>query len=424
MKDKKFNQITGCSSADVTMTSGRIKYYLLRSYSLNQIKFLKIIILILFIGFVLLSNAAYAGYYDHYSPAIWGIRDFFVPEKPGFYYAIYNYYYTSDDFLDESGDSIDHFQLDTSRSRTRNQQRIISTPYGNVTIDASASANARLRANADIDLKFDNALIVPTAIYVSDWKILGASYAAYLAVPFAYVRLEADLDAQLKADLGIDSTISFKGPGGGFIERNFTVPRSFSRDFHKEVDDSQFNISDICIQPIWLGWNKKHFSASLAYALYAATGKFDSNDIDNTGMGFWTNQFQAAGAWYPWENKGTALTVTTTYELNSDMRDIDVTPGAHFTLNYGLSQFLPLNKKNTLLAEIGVKGYNSWQVSDDHGSDATNTGVHDRVYGIGAQLGLTSVKYDASIVLNGTHQYQGLDIFEGDYIGINFAKKF
>ena len=99
-------------------------------------------------------------------------------------------------------------------------------------------------------------------------------------------------------------------------------------------------------------------------------------------------------------------------------------PGDRFTVNYGVSQFLPLNKEQTILAEVGLCGYNQWQVSDDSGSDVAEPDVHDRVFGYGVQLGLAFVKYDAAIALRWMNQYSARDSFQGDYYGVNFVIKF
>lgn len=208
------------------------------------------------------------------------------------------------------------------------------------------------------------------------------------------------------------------------IERSTGVARSFTRQFSGHVDDDLTSLGDILVQPLWLGWNGKHFAGSFSYGLYMPTGNFDVNAIDNTGMGYWTNQFQAAGAWNPWEHQGTAVTLATTIEISSDKEDKDVRPGDRFTLNYGISQFLPLNKAQTLLAEVGLSGFNQWQVSDDSGLDVAEPDVHDRVFAYGVNLGMAFMKYDATFSLRWMHEYSARDHFQGDYYGLNFAIKF
>jgi hypothetical protein len=69
------------------------------------------------------------------------------------------------------------------------------------------------------------------------------------------------------------------------------------------------------VQPVWLGWGGKHYDVSAGYGFCALAGE------DNIGLGFWTHQLQAAGAWYPFENCGTAVTVAGTYEIHHEMED-------------------------------------------------------------------------------------------------------
>ena len=91
---------------------------------------------------------------------------------------------------------------------------------------------------------------------------------------------------------------------------------------------------------------------------------------EGIGLEFWTNQFQLAGAWYPFENRGTAVTLAGTYEIQSEMEDKDRSHrGIGSRLNWGVSQYLPLTKDQTWLAELGASGYSQWQVEEDSGAD-------------------------------------------------------
>ena len=62
-----------------------------------------------------------------------------------------------------------------------------------------------------------------------------------------------------------------------------------------------------------------------------------------------------------------------TYELNSKIKDVDVSPGNRFTLEWGVSQFLSER------VEIGVHGGHNWQISDDSGADVYwDPAIHDK----------------------------------------------
>jgi len=71
-----------------------------------------------------------------------------------------------------------------------------------------------------------------------------------------------------------------------------------------------------------------------------------------------------------------------TYEIHHEKDDADITPGDRFSLDWGISQFLPLNKDQTLLGELGIAGYSQWQVDvdEDSGSNVIQAlNVKDKV---------------------------------------------
>jgi len=154
-------------------------------------------------------------------------------------------------------------------------------------------------------------------------------------------------------------------------------------------------------------------------------GPIRAEATDNIGLGFWTHQIQGAVSWYPFKMKGgTAVALAWTYEMNGNKKDFDITPGDVLTLNWGVSQFLPLKTDQTLLMEIGPKGYSTWQVTDDTGSDARNPHVHDQVHAIGGQLGLSHVPWALSVSFQGIYEFHAVDRFQGYSFGITIAKKF
>ena len=100
-----------------------------------------------------------------------------------------------------------------------------------------------------------------------------------------------------------------------------------------------------------------------------------------------------------------------TYEIHGNKRDFDLTPGQNLTLNWGVSQYLPFVAGESLLMELGAAGYDSWQITDDSGTDARNPSVHDQVHGIGGQLGLTFVPWTASLNVRYMHEVAAEDRF-------------
>ena len=123
-------------------------------------------------------------------------------------------------------------------------------------------------------------------------------------------------------------------------------------------------------------------------------------------------------------HKATAVTAALTYEIHHKKADFDLTPGQNLTLNWGLSQFLPLTRDQKLLLEVGPAGYSSWQISDDTGSDAKNSDVHDEVHAVGGQLGLAYLPWLASLNFHAFYEFAAKDRFQGQAFGISLAKKF
>ena len=170
-------------------------------------------------------------------------------------------------------------------------------------------------------------------------------------------------------------TIPGGGKFGAYVAPSFgnsSVSASLETASGRDVSSthSQFAIGDLFVQPLWLGWTKSHWDTSVAYGFYAPTGKYNTQATslrlsglliagiatNNVGLGFWEHQFQGAVAWYPWENKRTAVSLAGTYEISDHQQGTGITPGSDFTLNWGVSQYIPARRDRKLLLEIGPPG--------------------------------------------------------------------
>jgi hypothetical protein len=304
-------------------------------------------------------GAARGGELGHFAAPLADIRDYFMP-KPGFYFKEYNYYYHTNTFKDRHGDKVSNIDL----------------PLG-----------GRAHVDADVDVF----VLAPAFMWVSKWEFFGAHYGAYIIPTF----------------------------GNSSIDASITTIRNFGA----HSDESNFGVGDMFVQPVWIGWTPKHWDFALGYGFYAPIGEYKQGASDNTGLGFWTNQFQASMAWYPNENRGTALVAAVTYEINSNIEGADITPGQRINANLGVDQMLPLGESGFLM-DIGVGIYGQWQITDDKGSDAVQPGVHDRVYGVGPQIGLTYLPWNAAATAKWQHEFEAENRFEGDSFTLNFGVGF
>ena len=286
----------------------------------------------------------------HYAPVLLRPRDFFVP-PPGTYASLIQMYYTTDTLKDKNGDETKSIEID------------------GMTIN--------------IDTNIDSYVTIPMFTYVPEKKVLGANYGFIVAPSFGNTTFQAALEAD-------------------------TNP-----NFPLEIDESGFGLGDTYVRPVWLGWNFGQVDLAAAYSIYVPTGKFEDGEADNVGLGMWTHEFHLAGAYYLGEQRGTALSIAGTYEIHHNKEDVDIRPGSHFSLNYGISQFLPVTK--TVLGELSILGTGQWQVTEDSGSDATNKDVKDQVYGFGLQGSLTYLPWGTNLSVHWVHEFKAEDRFEGDF---------
>jgi len=99
------------------------------------------------------------------------------------------------------------------------------------------------------------------------------------------------------------------------------------------------------------------------------------------------------------------------------------TQGSHFTLNWGLSQFLPITKD--VLLEIGPTGYSQWQVQDNHGSDQPRfLNSNNQVHAVGGQIGVAIPKINAQLNFHYFTEFDAQARPQGDYAGLTAAVGF
>ncbi len=117
--------------------------------------------------------------------------------------------------------------------------------------------------------------------------------------------------------------------------------------------------SETWVQPFLLGWQKERWAVNTGYGFMANTG--------NSGAGYWGHALTLGDTFYLTKNKALTFSSYQLLEFHTENKDTGITPGTAFNLDYSLMMFLPLQKEETLM-QVGLVGYNQWQVSDDGGS--------------------------------------------------------
>jgi hypothetical protein len=258
-----------------------------------------------------------------------------------------------------------HYSTDTYKDRNGNGVDSIPTRRGAINIDP------------DIDIY----AITPVFMWVTEKKIWGGDYAFYIAPTIA--------DNSVSASL---STLNFTGSFG--------------------VENT--GMGDLFVQPLWLGWRGARYDLSLGLGLYAPIGEYDEDADDNIGLGFWTGQIQGAGYYYLDDQQASAFLLAGTYEAHTSKDGTDITPGDHFTLEYGFSQYLSQR------LEVGVAGFSHWQVEDDKGMILLDNRVDTEVHGIGAQISYWATPR-LNISLKYMQEYNAKARTEGDWLMLNLT---
>jgi len=254
----------------------------------------------------------------HYAPGVMNIRDYAAP-PPGLFVIWYNWAMSSDTYVDRNGNELNSL---------------------NLKIDPTLP-------DVDIDLDLKGFATVPALFWGSTFEILGgARYMVGLAPNWATA----------------DYTVVAEPGGPGYEPSDREV-----------LEGSVSGWSDLFVSPVGLSWALGQFDATFFYGFTAPTGRYTTGADDNMGLGFWTHQFQGFGYFYPSESQATALMLGLTYELNTEIKDVEVNPGNRLSLEYGISQYL------TDWFELGVQGGHNWQITDDSGSDVFwDSSYHDQ----------------------------------------------
>lgn len=172
--------------------------------------------------------------------------------------------------------------------------------------------------------------------YVPKFKILGASFVPFAVVNYAKGSLVANLSVTPGINLGAT------GAGSG--------------------------LSDTYVQPLGLGWHLKRTDINVGYGFVAPTGRFTDGASDNTGSGYWGNNITTGTTFYITKNKATSANLFTDWEAHGKTSGTDKTPGQAFTVEWGFGQVLPLKEDFSRLLQLGLVGYDQWQVSGNGGT--------------------------------------------------------
>jgi hypothetical protein len=214
--------------------------------------------------------------------------------------------------------------------------------YTNITVGYSSSAFNNPSGSAIPVTGTYNVWAVENMFwYVPNLNVLHGNLAMYLILTPATGSLAADLQTQ---NPGIPN-LSAVGGGGG--------------------------VADLFIQPIGIGWHLKRADLQVMEGVMLPTGRYTPGASNNVGTGYFGNHLMSGETVYITKNKGTSANLFTDWEVHggrAGTNGTNKTPGQAFTMEWGLGQVLPLKKNFSQLLQIGLVGYDQWQVTDNGGT--------------------------------------------------------
>ena len=101
---------------------------------------------------------------------------------------------------------------------------------------------------------------------------------------------------------------------------------------------------------------------------------------------------------------------------------MDIKPGNYFSLNWGISKYITLDQG---ILEIGIPGYDQWQVSHDSGSALlANVTATDQVHAVGAQLGYTVSPWSLTMTGKFMQEFNAKARFQGRVYTLSISYQF
>ena len=171
-------------------------------------------------------------------------------------------------------------------------------------------------------------------VHMTDKKVLGADYGVEAIVPM----IQKDFD---------------------FTAAGYTKKKS--------------GIGDVYVGPLVLGWHGDRWDSVAAAGVWLDTA--NSDELASPGNGYKGTMLTGGGTAYLNADKSVSASGLLRYEMNGE-KDTGFEPGDQVSLEWGVG------KKVTPVLELGVVGYDQWQVSKDKGTGATDDKFSKHAVGV------------------------------------------
>ena len=132
-------------------------------------------------------------------------------------------------------------------------------------------------------------------------------------------------------------------------------------------------IGDIFIGPVVLGWHGDRWDAVGAAGIWLDTA--NSAEMASAGNGYRSVMLTGGGTAYLNVDKSLSVSALMRYEINSK-DDAGLEPGDQISFEWGIGKKINRN------VELGLVGYDQWQVSKDKGTGSTSSKFSKHAIGV------------------------------------------
>ena len=220
-----------------------------------------------------------------------------------------------------------------------------------------ASGDRNLR-RLDISSNLDLFIDLNTGVWITPWKIFGASYGMDLTIPL----------------VNTNGALDFAALGG-----RVGLTRG----------SSEFGLSSIYVEPINLGWHLPGYDITASFGFFAPAGSYNPRQVINTGLGRWAELLSLGSVAYLDPQRAWYVDGWVRYLTHQGQEGIDLRVGDDFITEFGAGRqfstaIRPVN--------VGLVGYAYWQTTNTTGSILLPGEINRRgsIYALGPEVNATT----------------------------------
>ena len=214
--------------------------------------------------------------------------------------------------------------------------------------------------------------------------------------------------------------------GGALFSMSATIPianNSLTSDAKGGISGGG-GLADSYYQPFILGWRTERAAIRAVYGFLAPTGKFSVGASNNVGSGYWTHAFSSGQTFYVTGNRATAFSAFQMYEVHTTQQGTQIHPGDTLNLDYSLTRVLPVQRDLNL--QVGLVGYEQWQLTDKTGPGVTTvqSSAHYRINALGFTSGLILPSRNVTLGVKYFKEFDDRSTYQGYSFQITGSIKF